>query len=230
MPRSSAHKPFWIVRNSSIHQRGVFAREDIPNEAPIIEYIGEKIDKAESERRGLALMDEAGKTGGAAVYIFTLNETHDLDGGVDWNPARLINHSCNPNAEAFVHEDDTIWIYAKREIRKGEELTFNYGFDLDTWEDHPCRCGSENCVGYIVAEEYWPKLKEMIAKRERIKELKRRARALKRKLAAEEAQGKTRKKTAKKSPPKTAKSTTGKKATAAKKKSAKAAKGKKTKA
>src|SRR5262245_152678 len=101
MPKTS-ETPLWIVRRSSIHQRGVFARQDIPKHAAIIEYIGEKITKAESDRRGRALMDKAGKTGCAAVYIFTLNQKQDLDGDKSWNPARLINHSCDPNSESFI--------------------------------------------------------------------------------------------------------------------------------
>ncbi|HYF33927.1 MAG TPA: SET domain-containing protein-lysine N-methyltransferase, partial [Prosthecobacter sp.] len=139
MPVAATPPPAWIVRRSSIHQRGVFARRDILKEEEVIEYVGEKISKEESDRRGQNLMEKASKSGGAAVYIFTLNEEFDLDGGFSWNPARLINHSCDPNCEAFI-TDDRVWIYAKRDIAKGEELTFNYGFDMETWEDHPCRC------------------------------------------------------------------------------------------
>lgn len=155
----------WIVRRSAIHQRGVFARADIPKGSPIIEYVGEKITKAESERRGNALASRAAKTGGAAVYIFTLNQRYDLDGGKPYNTARLINHSCDPNSEAFI-ERGRIWIYAKRNIAQGEELSFNYGFDLETWEDHPCRCGTARCIGYILDEKYWPKLKRILKTRE----------------------------------------------------------------
>jgi uncharacterized protein len=163
MPDSSV-QPYWIVRGSSIHQRGVFARRSIPAEVPIMEYIGEKITKAESSRRGLALEAEAKKTGGAAVYIFTLNSRYDLDGAQADNHARLINHSCEPNCEAFDIKG-RIWIYSTREIGKGEELTFNYGFGLETWEDHPCRCGSVGCVGYIVDQQYWPKLRQILKRR-----------------------------------------------------------------
>lgn len=153
--------PPWVVRRSSIHQRGVFARRDIPAGVKVIEYVGEKITKAESERRGLELMEKASKTGGAAVYIFTLNKKYDLDGGKPWNSARLINHSCDPNCEAFI-TGGRIWIYSKRDIKKGEELSFNYGFDMETWKDHPCRCGSEKCVGYILDEQYWPRLRRTL--------------------------------------------------------------------
>lgn len=157
--------PSWIVRSSSIHNRGIFARTDIAKDDPIIEYLGEKITKAESQRRGDALHAKSKKTGGAAVYIFTLNKKHDLDGAKGRNPARYINHSCAPNCEAYIGRG-RIWIHALRDIKEGEELTYNYGFDVDTWEDHPCRCGAERCVGYIVAEDQWPKLLKAMQKLE----------------------------------------------------------------
>ena len=96
MPAASP-QPLWIVRRSSIHHQGLFARSDIPPDTPVIEYIGEKITKAESDRRGQALLEKSRKTGGAAVYIFSLNSRYDIDGALTGNPARLINHSCDPN-------------------------------------------------------------------------------------------------------------------------------------
>lgn len=164
MPQAPSTR-YWTIKSSSIHNRGIFARKDIPNDAPIIEYFGEKITKAESQRRGDALHARSQKTGGAAVYIFTLNKRYDLDGAKGRNPARYINHSCAPNCEAFIGRG-RIWIHALRDIKEGEELTYNYGFDVDTWEDHPCRCGSERCVGYIVAEDQWPKLLKAMKKLE----------------------------------------------------------------
>ena len=38
---------------------------------------------------------------------------------------------------------------------------------MDTWEDHPCRCGTERCVGFIVEEKQWPKLLRKLEKLER---------------------------------------------------------------
>jgi SET domain-containing protein len=153
--------PWFEVRESSIHNRGVFAATDIPPETRIMEYFGERITKRESERRGLALIEKAKQTGEAAVYIFTLNSRYDLDGALGENPARYINHSCDPNCEAYI-EKGRIFIYSKRAIEAGEELCYNYGFDLDTWEDHPCRCGTDRCMGYIVDEQHWPKLKQKL--------------------------------------------------------------------
>jgi len=150
------------VRHSGIHGRGLFAKKRIPQGTNIIEYVGEKIDKEESNRRGWARIDYAKKTGDAAVYIFTLDDEYDIDGDIPTNSARLINHSCEPNCEAWI-EDGSIWIGAGRDIEKGEELFYNYGFDLESWEDHPCYCGSKRCVGYIAGKEYWPELKKRIA-------------------------------------------------------------------
>lgn len=152
------------VRNSEIHGRGVYAAEDLEPETQIIEYIGEYINKEESEERAWAQAELAEKHGDAAVYIFTLDKKWDIDGNVPWNDARLINHSCDPNCEAWI-EGDEIYIYSIKSIKKGEELTFDYGFDIDCFEDHPCMCGKPNCVGYIVSQEQWPELKKRLAEK-----------------------------------------------------------------
>ncbi|MDB6121210.1 MAG: nuclear protein [Pedosphaera sp.] len=136
-------------RNSPIHGTGGFARVDIPNETNVVEYVGRKIDKAESLRQ--CELENP--------FIFTLDDQFDLDGNVDWNPARLLNHSCSPNCEAL-DDEGRIWIVACRDIKAGEEITFNYNYDLVDYKDNPCRCASPNCVGYMVAEEFFPTLLE----------------------------------------------------------------------
>jgi uncharacterized protein len=162
---SESPEAWAIVKRSSIHNQGVFAARDIPAGTRIIEYIGEKISKAESDRRGMALFKEASQTGDGAVYLFILNKKYDIDGNVEWNTARLINHSCFPNCEAQIIRGK-IWIVALKAIPAGGELLFNYGFDLEAWQDHPCLCGHAKCVGYITAEEYWPKLRKLIKERD----------------------------------------------------------------
>ena len=59
-------------------------------------------------------------------------------------------------------------IIATKDIPEGSELGFNYGFDLETWEDHPCLCRTKSCCGYIVGKEYWPKLKRLVKKRDQV--------------------------------------------------------------
>ena len=153
---------FVEVRGSIIHGRGVYAVKPIPKEEYVIEYVGNRINKKESEKRALAQMEVAEKTGAAAVYIFNLTKKWDLDGSVEWNPARLINHSCEPNCEA-IQEGKRIYIQALRDIETDEEITFDYGFDVDCYKDHPCLCGSAKCVGYIVGKDYLEELAEKLA-------------------------------------------------------------------
>ena len=131
-------------RPSAIHGIGGFAKADITSGTRVIEYVGEKITKAESLRRCES----------ANEYIFSLDDESDLDGNVPWNPARFLNHSCDPNCEA-VPEGGRIWIVARHDIRAGEEITFNYGYDLEDYREHPCCCGAADCAGYIVAEEFF---------------------------------------------------------------------------
>lgn len=154
------------VRNSDIHGRGVYAAQDIESGTRIIQYLGEYIEKGESEERAWAQVAHAEATGDAAVYIFTLDEKWDIDGNVPWNDARLINHSCEPNCEAWI-EGDEIYIYSIKAIKAGEELSFDYGFDIDCYEDHPCCCGTASCVGYIVAQSQWGELKKRLAKKKK---------------------------------------------------------------
>lgn len=150
------------VRGSVIHGRGVYATQFIPAKTRVIEYVGQLVDKNESDKRAHAQHAKAVESGEAAVYIFTLSKRWDIDGDVPWNTARLINHSCNPNCEAWI-EGRKIFIYSLRDIQSGEELSFDYGFDVDCYEDHPCLCGSDGCVGYIVGRGQWPELKERLA-------------------------------------------------------------------
>jgi len=134
--------PALEFKPSPIHGLGAFAIEPIRAGTLILEYVGEKISKAESIRRC-----ESGNT-----FIFQLDEHWDIDGGAGWNPARFLNHCCAPNCDAELIGRQ-IWIVARRDIAPGEELTFNYGYDLDDYREHPCRCGAPECAGYIVSEE-----------------------------------------------------------------------------
>lgn len=134
-----------LFKRSRVHGTGGFAKVDIAKGTEIIEYVGEKIDKQESLRRCEADNE----------FIFTLDDQWDLDGSVEWNLARFINHSCAPNCDAESEDDERVWIVANRDIKAGEELTFNYGYDLEDYKEHVCFCRSPQCVGYIVAEEFF---------------------------------------------------------------------------
>lgn len=143
----------WLeVRKSRIHGKGVVARRDIPAGTRLIEYVGLQISKQKS----------AELTTKQNRYLFTLDGPSDLDGKVSWNPARLINHSCEPNCEADVDESDRVWIFSIKPIARGEELTFNYGYSLEDFMKFPCRCGTPSCTGYMVAEEFLPVVRDIL--------------------------------------------------------------------
>ena len=137
------------VRRSKIDNLGLYAAKNIKNGSKIIEYKGKVITRHEAEENPKYDNDKA-------IYLFNINKKFDLDGDFKYNTARLINHSCNPNCEVF-GTGLKVWVYAIRNIKKGEELTYDYGFGFDSdYKDFPCNCGSKNCVGYIVkAESRW---------------------------------------------------------------------------
>ncbi|MEN9573947.1 MAG: hypothetical protein RL514_1802 [Verrucomicrobiota bacterium] len=147
----SAHGPSGervVFRASPIHGNGGYAAQALSAGTRLIEYLGERINKEESHRRC-----EANNP-----FIFELDDQTDLDGNVEWNPARWLNHSCAPNCLAE-SDEGRIWLVAARDLVSGEELTFNYGYDLANYRDFPCRCGVPTCVGFMVAEEHFERVR-----------------------------------------------------------------------
>ena len=133
------------TKKSNIHRYGLSAAKDIKKGTKIIQYKVKNITNKESE--------ENKKYGYDITYLFTLNKKYLLDGDFKYNKARLVNHSCNPNCEVLDNNGSEIWISAIRNIKKNEELTYDYGFSFDSYyKDYVCKCGSYNCVGYIVRE------------------------------------------------------------------------------
>ena len=125
--------------------RGLYATRDIKAGTKIIDYIGKLITKKQTE--------ESDKyDNGKPIYLFTINKRYDLDGDYKFNTARLINHSCNPNCEV-TGTGLKVWVHAIKDINKGEEFSYDYGFSFDEdYRNYPCRCSSKNCCGYIVRE------------------------------------------------------------------------------
>tara|TARA_A100001015_G_scaffold202909_1_gene226675 strand:+ start:545 stop:1036 length:492 start_codon:yes stop_codon:yes gene_type:complete len=157
----------WKVKKSKVHGTGVFATKNIVKGSRIIQYIGDKVTKKEGDRRSaLRLKNFLHKKNEGSVYIFELNNKFDIDGSPEYNKARYINHSCYPNCEVEII-DNEIWISSIRNIKKGTELSYDYGypFEEDDYTDHKCMCGSSNCIGYIIAQDDWKKYrKHLIAK------------------------------------------------------------------
>lgn len=110
--------------------KGLFALEDIPKDVCIIEYIGKPISE-----------EDAIKSNGR--YLFEVAKNKTIDGNIPENTARYINHSCKGNCEA-IGPRGHIYIFSKKRIKAGEELTYDYGKDyFDRYlKPHGCRCTS----------------------------------------------------------------------------------------
>ena len=133
------------VKKSKIDKNGLYANQDIKKGTKIIEYKGKIITVKQSDNNPKFDNEKA-------IYLFNINKKYDLDGDFKFNTARLINHSCDPNCEVS-GEGLKIWVYAIKDIKKGDELSYDYGFSFDKdFKQFPCKCGSKKCVGYIVRE------------------------------------------------------------------------------
>jgi SET domain-containing protein len=121
-------------RKSRIEGWGVFATQPINKNKRIVTYDGEKIPNKESLKR------EARYLKNGHIWCFKLNRLSVRDAAVGGNIARFVNHSCTPNCYTRII-GETIWIIAARNIRKGEELTYDYSTDGPGHIQCRCRPG-----------------------------------------------------------------------------------------
>src|SRR5262249_11837372 len=111
------------VRRSAIQGKGVFATRRIRKETCIIEYTGELITEDEALARYDDMMMKRHHT-----FLFAINDQMSIDGASGGNDARFINHSCDPNCEARMDDDERVFIYALRDLEAGAELTYDYAY------------------------------------------------------------------------------------------------------
>jgi len=144
------------TRKSTIHGNGMFAVAAIAKGERLIEYKGQRRSHEEVDA------GESGDIESGHTFLFTLNDAWVIDASIEGNAARWINHSCAPNCEAVLVEDEDapaksrVFIEAIRAIKPGEELTYDYGITLA--ERHTgrlkkiwaCRCGSKKCTGTML--------------------------------------------------------------------------------
>ncbi len=114
MPRMS-YTPgdFHLIVRRSRTGLGLYAECEIPKGACVIEYTGVPITAEQEERS-------------RSKYLFEINARKTIDGAPRWNKARYINHSCRPNCEPNIYKG-RVYIHAKRRIKPGDELAYNYG-------------------------------------------------------------------------------------------------------
>jgi uncharacterized protein len=151
MPSKTVAEPQpFVVRRSAIQGRGCFASRDIRKGERIAEYEGERISWKEADTR----YDDESKRR-HHTFLFAVTTRTVIDGAVQGNDARFINHSCDPNCEA-IDDGGRIFIEAMQDIAAGDELFYDYAYSRDestTPEDeqlYVCRCGTVKCRGTIL--------------------------------------------------------------------------------
>lgn len=143
--------PRLITRSSDIHAAGCFTLEDIPRGSIVLEYTGERISKEEGDRR---------YDGRSFTYLFGIgNGQVVIDGH---GMAMFVNHSCHPNCEVD-EVDGRIFIRTLRNLRVGEELTYDYWL-YDGDDPAPCHCGSKRCRGSMYSPTEIKRMKRAAAK------------------------------------------------------------------
>ncbi|PIA52930.1 hypothetical protein AQUCO_01000651v1 [Aquilegia coerulea] len=135
---------------------GLVADEDIKIGEFVIEYVGEVIDDKTCEER-LWKMKHRGETN---FYLCEINRDMVIDATYKGNKSRYINHSCWPNTEMQkwrIEGETRIGIFATRDIRKGEHLTYDYQF-VQFGADQDCHCGALGCRQKLGAKASKPNL------------------------------------------------------------------------
>lgn len=145
MSNDGANELFAIKR--TVTGLGLVALKRIPKGKRIIEYFGPLITNEEVERRN-------------GLYFFGVNGKWSIDGSGRHNLARYVNHSCKPNAEAIVSQRGRVWIFAMKNIKPGEEITYDYGEEYfeGVIKSKGCRC--QDCR-HGRRRKRWPKNKRI---------------------------------------------------------------------
>jgi SET domain-containing protein len=153
MPGARKNRRRIVARQSPIHGRGVFALKPIAKGTRIIEYKGTLITDKEADRRYSRMHENSPHT-----MLFSLDGGWVIDATRHGNSARWINHSCSPNCE-IEEEGRRVFIDAGRDIRAGEELTYDYNLQIGekhtkkAQREHACFCGVRRCRGTMLGEE-----------------------------------------------------------------------------
>jgi SET domain-containing protein len=126
--------PRIVRRRSRISGWGVFALEPINKNRRIVTYDGELIDHDESYKRETKYLKRG------EIWCFTVNRRWVRDAHVGGNVARFLNHACKPNCYTQVIGRE-IWIRAGKNIKAGDELTYDYYTDGDKIIQCKCRLG-----------------------------------------------------------------------------------------
>ena len=153
-PKKEATPRPFEIRGSEIQGMGAFATRRIRKGERLIEYTGERLTAAEADAR----YPEDAENGLHHTFLFSIDDDIVIDAAFHGNDARFINHSCDPNCDAVI-ENERLWIETIRVVKPGEELAYDYAFELEERHTpavkrrYPCRCGSPKCRGTILGKK-----------------------------------------------------------------------------
>ena len=139
------------VRKSGVHGKGVFAARDIAKGEVLIEYTGERIDWDQALDRHPHDPSQPDHT-----FYFSLEGGDVIDANVGGNASRWINHACTTNCIAD-EIDGRVFIRARKAIKAGDELFYDYGLVIDERytkalkKRFECRCGTRGCRGTMLS-------------------------------------------------------------------------------
>ncbi|XP_039453659.1 probable histone-lysine N-methyltransferase Mes-4 [Culex pipiens pallens] len=137
---------------------GLVAQEDIQQGQFVIEYVGEVINGEELARRIKQKQEQKDEN----YYFLTVDSELTIDAGPKGNLARFINHSCEPNCETLLWKvggSQSVGLFALKDLKAGEELTFNYNFETFGDQKKICHCGAVKCSG-LIGQKYRPPVPE----------------------------------------------------------------------
>jgi len=122
-----------IIRSSAIHAAGCYTTASITSGSRVVEYTGPRITKDQADEK---YQDSL------TTYLFGIGDGSVVIDG--HGTAMFINHSCNPNCETD-EKNGRVWIRAIRNIKSGEELTYDYNLYDGDEGDAFCNCGAKSC-------------------------------------------------------------------------------------
>ena len=130
-----------LIKKSGIHGSGCYLLAPVPEGAYVAEYTGTVLSKEAADDLYCERPD---------TYLFCLGEGEFVIDGD--SVAAFVNHCCDPNCETD-EIDGKVWVIALRDIRAGEELTYDYNLYDGDDDEAPCHCGAKICRGTMYGEE-----------------------------------------------------------------------------
>lgn len=156
------------VRASGVHGKGVYATGPIPKGTRIIEYTGRHLPWKEAMDLPAHDLSDPYHT-----FFFSLENGDVINAAIGGNDSRWINHSCDPNCKT-IEEDERIFVYARRSLRSGDELFYDYRIvpaerrTKGLEKEFACQCGSPKCRGTML-EPRASRTAALVRKKSRVK-------------------------------------------------------------